>query len=66
MNWFSLKYFFPNKQKKDQPQKIEGYPFFHQKTGLDVFFEKNGNRYRTGFKINPRQKEDLESNGNMM
>lgn len=46
--------------------EIEGYHLYNDKTGFDAFFDKNGRRYRTGMKVNRKQKIDIKIHGNIM
>ena len=46
--------------------EVEGYHLFNKKTGFNAFFDKNGRRFRTGFKISDRQRRDLKNNSNIM
>lgn len=55
-----------NREANDGPPKIEGYHLDNDKTGFNTFFDKNGRRYRTGFKLNAGQRDDLDLNGNIM
>lgn len=54
-----------NHQAKGGPSKIEGYHLYNDRTGFNSFFDKNGRRYRTGFKTNLGQKIDVQTNGNI-
>jgi hypothetical protein len=55
-----------NMEAKVRGPKISGYNFYNPKTGLNVFFEKNGRQYRTGFHTNDGQKDDISLNSNIM
>lgn len=55
-----------NRESSGGPPKIEGYHFHNDRTDFNGFFDKNGRRYRTGFKTNESQKIDIETNSNMM
>jgi len=55
-----------NMEANGGPPKIEGYHLYNDKTGFDAFFVKNGRGYRTGFKLNAGQRNDLDLNGNIM
>ena len=53
-------------EAKGGASKIEGYHLYNDRTGFNAFFDKNGRRFRTGFKPNADQKDDIRLNGNMM
>jgi hypothetical protein len=55
-----------NMQANGGPPKIEGYHLYNDRTGFNAFFDKNGNRYRTGFQANRSQKTDIKTNNNVM
>jgi hypothetical protein len=55
-----------NREANGGPPKIEGYYLDNDKTGFDAFFDKNENRYRTGFKRNEGHRDDLDLNGNIL
>lgn len=55
-----------NSEKIFGRPKEHGYHLYNDITGVNVFFTKNGRIYRTGFKTNISQQNDLKTNGNMM
>lgn len=56
-----------NRQVKyGKTPKIEGCHLYNEKTGFNSFFDMNGKRYRTGFKANPKQQNDITINSNIM
>ena len=55
-----------NREKNNGTPKTKGYHFYNDKTGFNGFFNKNEKRYRIGFTANTGQKNDIDTNNNMM
>jgi hypothetical protein len=53
-----------NMEANGGPSKIEDYHLYNSNTGLNAFFDENGKRFRTVFKANQGQKNDIDLNGN--
>ena len=45
--------------------KTQGYHFYNKETGIDAFFSKDGNRFRSVMNLNDGQKIDLKNNQNV-
>ena len=55
-----------NREARCGAPKTEGYHLYNDKTGLNVFFDKSGKLYRTGFILNDGQAKDIRDNRNIM
>lgn len=55
-----------NLESDGGPSKIEGYHMYNENTGFNSFSAKNGRVYRTRFKLNVGQRDDIDLNCNMM
>ena len=45
--------------------QTQGYHFYNNETGIDAFFLKDGNLFRSVMKLNDGQKSDLNNNQNV-